>query len=242
MQHDMDIANQSGAASRADINNALLALASNNSGSAAPSPSFAYQPWADIPNDTLKIRNAANTAWISVFTISTGKALVAATVTSIAGSTGNAVSATTATNLSVKTKIKATRNAAQSIPNSIATIIIYSTEVFDTLAEYDPATGRATIGQAGYYNIHGQALSDNVAWDAGEIWQISVSVNGVVVAYGERSQADAAVTTSRTSEVNALLLLAATDIVDIRILHTQGAAVNVVNSAEFNTFTITMMP
>lgn len=65
-QHDMDVANQAGAAFRADMNLALQALVSNSSGSAAPTTTFAYQFWADTNASLLKMRNAANTAWITL--------------------------------------------------------------------------------------------------------------------------------------------------------------------------------
>lgn len=69
-QHDMNIANQSGAAFRADLNNALSALVTLSSGATAPSPTFAFQFWADTTTGLLKIRNSANTAWIDVGTMS----------------------------------------------------------------------------------------------------------------------------------------------------------------------------
>jgi len=65
-QHDMDIANQSGASFRADLNLALQALAGNSSGTSAPTATFPYQFWADSSAGVLKMRNAANTAWISL--------------------------------------------------------------------------------------------------------------------------------------------------------------------------------
>ena len=65
-QHDYNIANQSGAAFRADLNNALLAIVSQNSGTSAPSTTFAHQLWADTTTGILKIRNAANSAWIEL--------------------------------------------------------------------------------------------------------------------------------------------------------------------------------
>ncbi|MGO4278202.1 phage tail protein [Cupriavidus sp. RAF20_2] len=65
-QHDMDVANQNGAAFRADINQALQALASTNSGSVQPTTTFAYQFWADTNAGLLKMRNAANNAWITI--------------------------------------------------------------------------------------------------------------------------------------------------------------------------------
>jgi hypothetical protein len=63
-QHDYNIANQSGAGFRSDLNNALAAIVSQNSGASQPSTTYAYQWWADTTTGLLKIRNAANNAWI----------------------------------------------------------------------------------------------------------------------------------------------------------------------------------
>lgn len=68
-QHDYSLANASGASFRADANDALAAIVSNNSGATAPSTTFAYQWWADTTTGLLKIRNAANSAWITVGTL-----------------------------------------------------------------------------------------------------------------------------------------------------------------------------
>ena len=67
--HDYDIANGTGAAVRQDINDALAAIVSNNSDTVAPATTFAFQWWADTTNGLLKIRNAANTAWVTVGTL-----------------------------------------------------------------------------------------------------------------------------------------------------------------------------
>ena len=64
--HDYVIANQSGAAFRTDLNNALAAIVSNNSNSSSPATTYAYQWWADTTSGTLKIRNSANNAWIEL--------------------------------------------------------------------------------------------------------------------------------------------------------------------------------
>ncbi len=65
-QHDYDLINQSGSSFRADLNNALDAIASNNSGSSEPSTKFAYEWWIDTTNNLLKLRNSANNAWITL--------------------------------------------------------------------------------------------------------------------------------------------------------------------------------
>ena len=65
-QHDYNIANQTGANFRADLNNALNAIATNNSGDNEPSTTFAYEWWIDTTNDVLKLRNTSNNAWITM--------------------------------------------------------------------------------------------------------------------------------------------------------------------------------
>lgn len=63
-QHDMVIDDASGAVVRADLNNALQALASNNSGTSAPATTYANMVWVDTTNHLVKLRNEANSAWI----------------------------------------------------------------------------------------------------------------------------------------------------------------------------------
>ena len=67
-QHDYVIDNQTFPATRTDINNVLQAIVSANSGGTQPSTMYAYQLWYDSGNNILKIRNADNDAWISLFT------------------------------------------------------------------------------------------------------------------------------------------------------------------------------
>ena len=68
-QHDYNLANQSGLAFRQDLNNALAAIVSQNSGASEPSTTYAYQWWADTTTGLLKLRNAANNAWITIGTL-----------------------------------------------------------------------------------------------------------------------------------------------------------------------------
>jgi microcystin-dependent protein len=68
-QHDFNIANQSFPATRTDLNNALLALASNSSGDAEPGTTYANQWWYETDTNKLKIRNEADNAWIEIATL-----------------------------------------------------------------------------------------------------------------------------------------------------------------------------
>lgn len=64
--HDYVLANASGAAFRADLNNALAAIVSNNSSATEPATTYAYMWWPDTTSGLLKQRNAANNGWIVI--------------------------------------------------------------------------------------------------------------------------------------------------------------------------------
>tara|TARA_Y100000356_G_C11223532_1_gene270570 strand:+ start:124 stop:1035 length:912 start_codon:yes stop_codon:yes gene_type:complete len=65
-QHDYVIANQTFPNTRTDLNNALSAIVTNNSGSSAPSTTYAYQIWYDTSANKLYMRNSANDANITL--------------------------------------------------------------------------------------------------------------------------------------------------------------------------------
>lgn len=68
-QHDYLIDNQLTPAFRSDLNAALAAIVSTNSGVAAPTTTYANMIWYDTANDLLKMRNEANSGWITLGTI-----------------------------------------------------------------------------------------------------------------------------------------------------------------------------
>ena len=97
--HDYVIANGTGAAVRADLNNALAAIVSNNSGSSEPATMYAYQWWADTTSGSLKQRNAANNAWITIGTLASAN--LGLVPLSGAGGTPSSLTLTNATGLPV---------------------------------------------------------------------------------------------------------------------------------------------
>lgn len=70
-QHDLSIANQGFPAFRSDLNAGLQALGSLQSGSTAPSTTYANMLWLDTSANpsVLKVRNADNDAWVSLLEI-----------------------------------------------------------------------------------------------------------------------------------------------------------------------------
>lgn len=79
-QHDYAIANQTGLEFRADLNNVLSSIVTQNSGTTEPADKFAGMFWLDTSSSPpiLKQRNQANNAWTNALT-STGMAVSGAT-------------------------------------------------------------------------------------------------------------------------------------------------------------------
>ena len=141
-QHDYVIANANGATVRADINNALLAISSTNSGSSEPSTTYAYELWLDTTNNLLKLRNAANDAWITL-----GLSVTASNTVDIDGGAidGTAIGANSAT-----TGAFTTVTASSTISG---TSITASTSLLTPLIEYTDGDDAITIADGGGVTI-----------------------------------------------------------------------------------------
>ena len=104
-QGDQSIANQAGAAFRADLNLELQAAISLSSGATAPATTYAYQHWADTTTGLLKQRNSSNSAWVTVLEIDTGtlpsKTLTLPTITDYIETAPTAVNSGTAQTISL---------------------------------------------------------------------------------------------------------------------------------------------
>jgi len=91
---DYNIANANGATVRADINAVFLAVSSTNSGTSEPSTMYAFMLWVDTTTNLIKLRNAANGAWITL-----GLSVTASNTVDINGGAidGTAIGASSAT-------------------------------------------------------------------------------------------------------------------------------------------------
>lgn len=105
-QNDMEIANGTGAVFRADLNEALKALASNSKKSTSPSTTFAGQFWLDVTTHLMKMRDESNAAWISLFGTVSGEPIekaasdvASASTADIGASTGNYLNITGTTTI-----------------------------------------------------------------------------------------------------------------------------------------------
>jgi hypothetical protein len=68
-QFNFEIPNQGFPSMRADINDALQALASNSSGDTAPTTTYPNQFWYETDTNILHIRNEGDTAWLDLMVI-----------------------------------------------------------------------------------------------------------------------------------------------------------------------------
>ena len=135
-QHDYNLANQSGADFRADLNDALAAIVTVNSGATSPSTTFAHQLWVDTANNLLKIRNSANDAWIT-----TGVSITADNTFDINGGTVNGITSfsfstgSTVTSILDEDDLSSDSATALATQQSIKAYVDSQVATVDTLAE-----------------------------------------------------------------------------------------------------------
>lgn len=84
-QHDYVLADAAGAAFRADLNNALAAIATRNSDTSAPGTTYAGMLWLDTTANLIKRRNAADSGWIVEGTLDEAFVLSRSSNTILAG-------------------------------------------------------------------------------------------------------------------------------------------------------------
>ena len=96
--HDYVIANGTGSTVRADLNSALQAILTNNSGNSAPSTTAQGQLWWDADGNTLYIRNTDDNAWLEVGLLTATQTMTNKTLTSpdINGGTADDLTSLTA--------------------------------------------------------------------------------------------------------------------------------------------------
>ena len=177
-QHDYVIANASGAAVRADLNNALSAIVTNNSGASAPSPTYAYQWWPDTTTGLLKLRNAANSGWVTVGTLATANLglvvapAAAGTVDQVLSTNGSGVQSWSDRARIVRATAVASTSGTSidftSIPNWVERITVLFNAVSlsgtaDLLVQLGISTGIINTGYASSSSFAGTAVDASAA-------------------------------------------------------------------------------
>jgi len=128
-QHDYTIGNQSAPNARADINNALAAIVSQNSGATEPASTYANMIWYDSSANILKMRNEADSAWITLATLdqAAGTATAPTTIASQAEAEAGTENTKTMTPLRVAESIAARADPTHLAIGSYAVLLNNST-------------------------------------------------------------------------------------------------------------------
>ena len=166
-QHDYDIANQLSASLRTDLNSALKALNSNNSGATEPADTFANMLWYDTTNNILKMKPEDNAAgqWISIGYLDQGtdtfKILDDTVVTTADGGTdagllGDQTTATwqagTGTTESLVSPAKVKASVIANAPSSSLTLGTFTAASGNTFLDFTVPT-TATEIYVNYYDV-----------------------------------------------------------------------------------------
>lgn len=137
-QHDYTIGNQSAPNARADINNALAAIVSQNSGATEPASTYANMVWYDSSANILKMRNEADSAWITLATLdqAAGTAAAPTTIASQAEAEAGTENTKTMTPLRVAESIAARADPTHLAIGSYAVLLNNSTSTLAAAATY----------------------------------------------------------------------------------------------------------
>jgi len=125
-------------------------------------------------------------------------------------------------------RIRITKNDAQTMPTETSTIVEYDDEVFDNLGEYDNVTNfRFTAQDDGYYLVIASLETELVVMPALSELYLRLFKNGDYISdgYHERSDGESA---NKQWQVlfNDLIQLSAGDYIDMRLVHNQGGNVD----------------
>lgn len=190
-QNDYIIADQTASAALADINSALQSLASCSSGSSEPSVKYANQLWYDTAANILKIRNEANSAWISVLYVhQADNAVHILDNTYISDTSGNHVGLLGDQATSEWTTGTGTTESLVSPAKIAAAVNSLSPAGIGESQTWQDVTGSRSVGTT-YQNTTGKPIMISLIISTGGEKYFDVSTNGstwVLVAQGQSNQ------------------------------------------------------
>jgi len=138
-----------------------------------------------------------------------------------------------------RSRMRVTKDNAQTIPNNAWTLIEYDDKTFDNLGEYDNTTNyRFTATEAGYYFVKASFMSQGIEFVVDRRWLIAIFKNGVLYSEGTYHPVEATSTSARQADIVDIVYLAADDYIDIRVHHNKGATVDNEPSAVHNIFAV----
>lgn len=133
--------------------------------------------------------------------------------------------------------VKAT-TTTESIPNSSDSLVIYDTEDYDELSEYNNTTGIFTAKYAGFYIVTaGLYLPTTTPWTAGNQIVLGIYKNSSTIVRTQK-HAERSASYRLGKNLSASIKLAVNDTLSVLFWQNSGAARTVEANTQFNYFTI----
>ena len=165
----------------------------------------------------------------------TGNITGNATVGGTLGVTG-AVALTAGLTINGASRVRVTKNNAQSISHATVTIVQYDDEVFDNLGEF--AAYRFTAEETGYYLVTASLQIIGTSWTQYQSFEIRIYKDGTIQAYGSNEMNWSGENLNLISKVTDLIYLETTHYVDIRAYQSAGGPRNTGTNANMNYFAV----
>jgi len=137
-----------------------------------------------------------------------------------------------------KSRVRAVRNTAQTIPSGTWTTVIFDVEEYDGLGEYDPSTGRFTAQNSGWYSVKAAVCFAPSAWAKRNMVEISIFKNG---GHGSRIFWHSIENDGNFYEWiggSMDLYIAAGQYIEIKVYHNRGANTDLVDAGSYHYLTI----
>jgi hypothetical protein len=142
-----------------------------------------------------------------------------------------------------ETVVRARQTAAQTVPDSIRTTILYQTEDLDVYGEYDPTTGIYTAKKTGEYLITASVMSGNVAWSVGEYFEIAVMKNTASNSYCRNyKEMEGNNTANEELLISCIINLQAGENTRITWTHQQGGNISTIGDGSYVFLQIARFP
>lgn len=177
-QHDFSIANQTASNARTDINNALQALASMNSGTTAPSTTYANMLWYETDTNILKMRNEANSAWVNIAYIDQSNGLEILDDTHLVNTSGTQtglLGGQTQTTWNTGTGTTESLISPAQLKAAINNVV--NSGALGVNQTWQDMSGSRTSNTA-YQNTTGRPIQISVGWALSNVAEIKVSSDG----------------------------------------------------------------
>lgn len=141
--------------------------------------------------------------------------------------------------ITAHSRVRVTKNNAQTIGIGATAIVQYDDEIFDNLNEYNTGTYRFTAQKAGYYFVSASLQAVPKTWTTNRYWQLYLYKNGTKTITGmmdtSYSSSDGG---KKTSQIATIIYMEVADYIDIRIFSGHVATVNSTTDATVNYFAV----